>query len=110
MWMSAGILHVEEMQGVSMKLEAINASAHLEPRVIHTSLAVLDQHQLEDQNVPRMKTALASSPVKDRDASTLAQACHVGTMLFVFLKLMLPGASAKVDSRRMPVASVCLSA
>ena len=93
-----------------MKMEGTNANVPLEPRVIPMFLDVLELPQLEEVNVPRMMTAPDNLPAKDLSAPTLAQACHVVTVLSVFQKPMLPGANARAVSRKTQLESVSLNA
>ena len=93
-----------------MKMEDTNANVPLEPRVIPMFLDVLELQQLEEVNAPRMMTALDNLPAKDLSAPTLGQAGPVVTMLFVFLKPMLPGADARADSKKTQLESVSQNA
>ena len=93
-----------------MKMEDTNANVPQEPRVIPMFLDVLELQQLEEVNAPRMMTALDNLPAKDLSAPTLVQACHVGTMLSVSLKPMLPGADARVVSKKTQLESVSQNA
>ena len=108
--MSAGTHLAVQTPGVSTKPEATSASVLQAPRVIPTSQVAQEQLQQYDQNAPRMMIVPVSSPAKDPDASILVPACLVETMPSVLQRLTLPGAVARVASRRIPTASACLNA
>ena len=80
-----------------MNLEAINVNVLRERGEILTQLVVLD---LEEQNVMKTMIVQDNWHVRTMSVSILAAHCLVEKKPSVFLRDMLPGVDAKVDTQR----------
>ena len=102
--MSVLVTPVDPVPGVSMRMEATSVSVPRAPEETPTWQDVLVHHLV--LSAPMMKTVLVSLLVNSPPVSTPAPPSPVVTMLSVSRRIMLPGAGARWDTRRMLMASV----